>query len=183
MNRKRCAVGGVLYEPDGAKECVVLLPEEDDWEEKRTALLDAGKAVYLFYPRGMGACKAADQGLLSPIVTHGRPLDLEYRHNCDAIMCGTTMAALRIWDAVRAWDVIGPWFDKVSFAGTGVTALYALCSAAITDADVAVENVPLPMAETLSKVEYENRLAPEIPGILREFDLPLLVKVLTSDNQ
>ncbi|MBE7036138.1 MAG: hypothetical protein E7403_02455 [Ruminococcaceae bacterium] len=179
---RRIAVCGVLYEPEnGAKNCVVLVPEDEDGEQYQERFLKEGKAVFRFYPRGIGALKSLDAPGITMIRSAiGKILSPEYRRNCDLIMCGTSTAALRTYDVVRAVDFMRKSYDNVTICGMGTSSLYALLAASVTDVTAQVFEVPVPYAEYVQNKEYDRKEREEVFGILEYFDIPLLIDKLAE---
>lgn len=182
FTKRRIAVCGLLYEPEsGAKECVVLVPEDEDGEQYQEGFLQEGKAVFRFYPRGIGALKSLDAPDITMIRSAiGKILSPEYRRNCDLTMCGTSGAALRTYDVVCAVDLMKKQYEHVTLAGVGNSSLYALLAASVTETTAQVFEAPLPYAEYVQNKDYDRGEREEVFGILEYFDIPLLIDKLTE---
>ena len=178
---RRTAVCGVLMEPEKPKRCVILLQDRQDTTQYYEPLLQEGNAVFLFYPRGIGAAESLDAPNITAIRSSvGQILSPEYRRNCDAMMCGTSFAALRTYDALRAFDLMRQFYDNIHFVGIGKCALYALCAAAVAETTASVSDDPVPYGDFIKDIDYDRNEREEVFGILREFDLPLLTAVLQN---
>ncbi|MGN1059503.1 MAG: hypothetical protein ACI4QW_03645, partial [Clostridia bacterium] len=179
---RRIAVGGVLYEPEeGARDCVVLVPEEEDGPRYQEQLLSEGHAVFRFYPRGIGAAKSLDApGITAIRSSVGKILSPAYRRGCDAVMCGTGTAALRTYDVIRAVDLMQQSYENVSLAGEGNSSLYALLAASVVETTAQVFAPPVPYAEYVLNKDYDRKEREEVFGILEYFDIPLLIEKLAT---
>jgi len=95
-------------------------------------------------------------------------------------MMGTSVCALRVYDCVRAFDFIKQSYTDVTFAGRGVEAVYALMAAAITDTTARVDCLPASFESVVRDKEYLKTNEINITGILKEFDIPLMEKIITQ---
>lgn len=178
---RRIAVCGVLMEPAGAKKCVILIQNNQECTRYYEQLLKEGNAVFLFYPRGIGAIKSLDASNITVIRSSvGKILSPEYRRNCDASMCGTSVAALRTYDALRAFDLMKNYYDEISFTGVDSCSIYALLAASVARTTARVFEPPQPYADFVEHIDYQRNEREEIFGILKEFDLPLLIAQLET---
>jgi len=180
---KKIAVCGNLYEPKDADECVILISdnEETEYVEK---LLAEGKSVFQFFPRGIGANKSLDAPNITVIKSSvGSILSPEYRRGCDACMCGTSIAALRTYDTLRAYDYIKEFYKNISFAGEGFCALYSLLAASITECTAEVFDAPISYEELVKNLDYQRNEREEVFGILEQFDIPFLEKKLKKGGE
>ena len=69
-------------------------------------------------------------------------------------------------------------YENVTLAGAGNSCVYALLAASITETTAQVFDVPLPYAEYVQNKDYERKEREEIFGILKYFDIQLLVDKL-----
>ena len=175
---RKIAVCGVLYEPAGAKECVILLDDNED-SEYVGRLIGEGKAVFHFFPRGIGAIKSLDAPNITVIKSSiGKILSPEYRRGCDACMCGTSTAALRTYDTLRAFDFVKTFYNEITFAGEGSCSLYALLAAGVAEKEAEVYNAPVSYEELVENLDYQRNEREEVFGILEHFDIPFLIEKL-----
>ncbi len=180
LGGRRIAVSGTLLEPKDAKKCVVLVSNYDDNDEFIDRELSNGNAVFVFYPRGFGASETLDADGIGDPTVFGRLVSPEFRRNSDAQMLGTSNAAFRVYDCAMAYDFIKQSYSEVTFAGSGESAVYALMTAGITDTTAEVSELP-PSFESIVRDKFfvkPNQM--NITGVLKEFDIPLLVKLLTK---
>lgn len=178
---RRIAVCGVLMEPAGAKKCVILLQDSQECTQHYERFLQEGNAVFLFYPRGIGAIKSLDLPNITGIKSSvGKILSPEYRRNCDAVMCGTSVAALRTYDTLRAYDLIKQYYDDISFAGDTRCALYALLAASVAGTTAECVEPPVSYADFVRNPDYQRDEQLEVFGILKEFDLPFLAALMKT---
>lgn len=177
---RRIAVCGCLMSScENPKKCVILIQDDQNDTQYYEKLLKEGNAVYLFYPRGIGAAKSLDAPNITVIKSSvGSILSPEYRRNCDAVMCGTSLASLRTYDALRAFDFMKTLYEDVSFAGVKKCALYALLAAAVSETTACVFDPPAPYSEFVENIDYDRNEREEVFGILEYFDIPLLIDKL-----
>lgn len=141
-------------------------------------LLDAG-AVLLFDVRGSGSVPFRDYNY-----SHGTSLGMfintYYIHNCYAKMFKTSMYAYRVFDVVRATDLLRDYFgySTINICGKDFSNLYTLSASVITG-DKAIVSGELPkISEVFDKTYYHITPNVDIHGILKYYDVPLLVKNL-----
>lgn len=179
FNGMRTAVCGILYEPENAKECVILVQNNQEDIKYCKNYLSEGKAVFMFYPRGIGANKSLDAPNITTIKSSvGKILSPEYRRNCDAAMLGTSIAALRTYDCLRAYDLMTAYYKNISFAGVSTCALYALAAASVAETTSEVFDEPISYESLATDPEYQRNDREEVFGILEYFDIPLLAEKL-----
>lgn len=178
---KRIAVAGVLIEPENAKKCVILVADEACVDDMIDENVTKGNAVFVFYARGLGAIKSLDAGGMDRPSVFGKLANPEYRRNSDAQMLGTSDAALRVYDCVRAFDFIKQSYAEITFAGRGREAVYALMAAAITDEKASVCDLPPSFESIVKTKKYVKTYEMNITGVLKEFDIPLLEKLLKGE--
>lgn len=156
----------------------IEISDNEDSEYVRK-LTDEKKAVFHFFPRGIGALASLDAPNITVIRSSiGKILSPEYRRGCDACMCGTSTAALRTYDALRAFDYIKTVYEKITFAGDGFCSLYALLAASVAETTAEVYNAPISYEELVQNLEYQRNDREEVFGILEHFDIPFLIKKL-----
>jgi dienelactone hydrolase len=141
-------------------------------------LLDTG-AVLLFDVRGSGSVPFRDYNY-----SHGTSLGMfintYYIHNCYAKMFKTSMYAYRVFDIVRATDLLRDYFgyNTINICGKDFSNLYTLSASVITG-DKAIVSGELPkISEVFDKAYYHITPNVDIHGILKYYDVPLLVKNL-----
>jgi len=172
----RIAVAGVLYEPEDAKGCEIVVDPDTDVSETVERRLSEGYAVLLFSPRGIGPVRSLDApGIRSPSI-RGELLSPAYRRSCDAIMCGTSTTALRVYDCLRAYDLMRETYADIRFTGVGASCVTALLAALLTGTHGTAVDPPEPYEALVRDRDYIMRDVPDIPGMLTAFDLPLLIR-------
>jgi len=175
---RKIAVCGILYEPEECNECVIFVSDNED-SEYVEKLLNQKKAVFQFFPRGIGANTSLDAPNITIIKSSvGSILSPQYRRGCDACMCGTSTAALRTYDTLRAYDYVKTRYEKISFAGEGYCVLYSLLAASITEKNAEVFNAPESYLDMVKNVDYQRNEREEVFGILEKFDIPFLAEKL-----
>ncbi len=144
---------------------------ENDWITQLTE----DSHVFAFDPRGTGAFRSR------PV--NGREYDAmfgtEYKLGCDARMLGRPLAGMRVFDTLRAMDYIklrDPG-AKLSIAGKGFSAIYALLAGIIDDRVDAIylENMPRSFAELVETRFYRYDVRFHWHNVLAYFDLPELI--------
>ena len=134
--------------------------------------------LFVFDPRGTGAVRSRR--------TEDRPFyemfGTEYKQNCDAMMMETSLMGLRVFDCLRACDYIRQRDPQkeVQIAGKGIGAVYALFAGVLDDGVKAIylENMIDSFESILNNRFYYYDSRYEIYGILKELDIPLLLKAI-----
>ena len=181
--------GEYLSRQPESKKCTILLLEDgtDSVEGEKdiiTQLLDKGD-VFVFDARGTGSVKSREVTTRGTKRVKNYIYGTEYKLNYDAFMMGTSLTALRVFDVLRARDYVLKRTGCVpDIAGKGIGAIYALIYAALAEN---VQNVylkdMLPSFEgIIMKREYEYDCKLEIHGLLKKFDIPLILDVLKENN-
>jgi hypothetical protein len=95
------------------------------------SLLDAGRRVFVFDPRGVGA--VASRPLHNEAASTF--FDTEYRLGCNALMLGLSLLGLRVFDVLRALDYLRtrPDVASVDLHGVGSGAAWAFFAAALEE--------------------------------------------------
>ncbi|MFS0726454.1 alpha/beta hydrolase family protein [Paenibacillus sp. 1P07SE] len=181
-------VGGMYIEREG-----VRVGQEGERAERTTLLLqDAGSggvhlendwlvqlteqgSVFAFDPRGTGAFRSR--------AVNGRDYDAmfgtEYKLGCDARMLGRPLPGMRVFDALRALDYIRQRSPgtKLSVAGKGFAAIYALLAGIIDDRveEIYLENLPRSFADLVETRFYAYDVRCHWHDVLSHFDLPELI--------
>ena len=182
---------GVLFDHADApsKHCTIYVSNNSTNEMEQNHadiehLLKEG-SVLVFDPRGIGAAASRPVRPDEYKTAMGTTFNNYYKLNSDAQQMGTSLYAMRVYDILRAYDLMTGYFafETVTFAGRDYGAVDILTAAALID----VSNVPIPTVtfgetisfEVLVRTEY-YRIDPRnnIHGLLQYFDVPLLKKVL-----
>ena len=138
--------------------------------------------LFVFDPRGTGVVRSRR--------TESRPFyemfGTEYKQNCDAMMMETSLMGLRVFDCLRACDYIRQRSpeSEVRMAGKGIGAVYALFAGILNDdvRSIYLENMIDSFESILNNRFYFYDTRYDIYGILKELDLPLLLKTFDSKN-
>ena len=93
-------------------------------------------------------------------------------------MLGTSIAALRTYDCLRAYDLMTAYYKNISFAGVSTCALYALAAASVAETTSEVFDEPISYESLATDPEYQRNDREEVFGILEYFDIPLLAEKL-----
>ncbi|MHA6484994.1 alpha/beta hydrolase family protein [Paenibacillus sp. strain BS8-2] len=174
-------VGGIMIEREEntADRTTVLLLEDgtkgihthDDW----LVDLTAESRVFVFEPRGTGVFRAK--------AVNGREYNTmfgtEYKLGCDARLLGRPLAGMRVFDVLRAIDYAAMRNPgaKLSVAGQGYSAIYALLAGIIDDRvdEIRLENMPHSFADLVETRFYTYDVRNHWYGVLQHFDLPELI--------
>lgn len=140
--------------------------------------------VLVFDPRGIGGVRARDVN--TPLAngaeyyeTHGT----EYKLASDALMCGTSLVALRVFDLLRASEYLRDRCDstELGIVGAGTGAIHALYGAVAdpTFRSLRVEDVPgFHEQSTASETTIDHGL--KMHGVVGEIDIPQLLPALAD---
>jgi hypothetical protein len=137
----RIMVGGVLFFPQNANTKVLStvivtfengtadLPENMETIE---VLLQQGKAVYVFDPRGIGAVSPR---AVSAYGDSHAVFNSEYKMGSDAAMLGISTVGLRVFDILRAFDYLQSRDDigNIELHGSGHAATWSYLAAALEE--------------------------------------------------
>lgn len=166
--------------------CTVYVSDDTTLEvEKNKAdieqLLEKG-AVLLFDVRGSGSVSYRDYNY-SHATSLGMFINTFYVHNCYAKMLKNSMYAYRVFDVVRATDLLRDYFGfaTVNICGKDFANLYTLTASVITGDKVMVSGELPKIAEVFDTTYYHITPNIDIHGILKYYDVPLLVKNLNPE--
>lgn len=145
---------------------------ENDW---MVQLTEQG-SVFAFDPRGTGAFRSR--------AVNGREFDAmfgtEYKLGCDARMLDRPLPGMRVFDALRALDYLSERDPggKLSVAGKGFAAIYALLAGIIDDRvdRIYLENMPRSFADLVETRFYRYDIRFHWHNVLKHFDLPDLIE-------
>jgi hypothetical protein len=196
-------LGEALDPPDSVRPTVVLpdrgTTEFSDHEDCIAALArDRGLAM-AFDPRGVGAVRARDVN--TPLSNGGTYFDYhgtEYKLGSDALMLGTSLFGMRVFDVLRAREYLAgrvqgthPAVDSASadaspdgfgVDGTGVGALHALYAAA-SDAQfrsVRLADLPYSFHEMATQRSYDVDFRLRVHDVVGDCDVPQLLPALSG---
>ena len=143
-----------------------------------------GYSLLIFDPRGIGAVKAREVSKIwNP---KENILDNEYTLNAEALLLGTSLTAMRVFDTVRALDYLlkRPGIDKdnIGIAGFGIGALWTLFTSALREEikTVILSDFLFSYNDYIDSrlYDYDNKFV--IPGILKYFDLVDIIASLSD---
>jgi len=137
----RIMIGGVLFFPkdtDAKVLSTAILTFENgtaDLPENRETvevLLQQGKAVFVFDPRGIGAVSPR---AVSAYGDSHAVFNSEYKMGTDAAMLGISTMGLRIFDLLRAFDYLQSRDDigNIELYGSGHAAIWSYLAAALEE--------------------------------------------------
>lgn len=191
-------------EDDVSEPTIVLLDrgtnEIDAYRSDVSELAHEKGFVLVFDPRGVGGVRARDVN--TPLAngaeyyeTHGT----EYKLASDALMCGTSLVALRVFDLLRAGEYLRNRCDatELGIVGAGTGAIHALYGAVADPSfrSIRVENVPAfheraterrvapqtgrsEAPRAASKTKHDHGL--KMNGVVGECDIPQLLPALAD---
>ncbi|WP_415379770.1 alpha/beta hydrolase family protein [Halosimplex sp. TS25] len=182
-------VAGVLAsdpETDPESPAVVLfdrgtaeLPERS---EAVASLAEAYGAVLVFDPRGVGAVRNRTIPVPSWADDYYGTFGTEFKFANDALLLDTSLLAMRVFDVLRAADVLRSETGaaQVSFVGEGVGSYHALYAAAVAENVARVELSDLGPSfyemATRRAVPFDSRLT--VADVIGDCDLPHLLAAL-----
>jgi len=182
---------GVLFErsENPSRHCTIYVSNNSTMELEQNhadieKLLEQG-AVLVFDPRGIGAAASRPVYLDESATGMGITFNNYYKLNSDAQQMGTSLYAMRVYDILRAYDLMTGYFafENITLAGRDYGAVDILTAAALSeDSAEPVRTIVFGTTisfEELVRTEY-YRIDPRnnIYGILQYYDVPLLKKVL-----
>ncbi len=178
---------GVLYDnaETPSTHCTVYVSNDSTSEmEEHQAdihkLLEKG-AVFVFDPRGTGSAASRTVYPAVHTTSMGTVFDNYYKLNCDAQMLGTSLYALRVYDILRAWDLMTGFFTytAITLAGRDFGAVDILTAAVLLDdVDTIVFGETISFEALVNTQYYSIYPRNNIHGLLAEYDVPLLKNVL-----
>jgi len=146
-------------------------------------LLEKGYAVFLFDPRNVGGVTSRDTATPNP---RSEISDAEFRMNYDAMMLGTSLLALRVFDITRAFDYLETRedLDKESIGligsrAAGIWTLFAgvlqpkICAVVVEDIIFSYKNIT-----DTRLFSYNNKIL--LHGLLKNFDIVDLIPCFTG---
>jgi hypothetical protein len=178
---------GIVARSDNSlDEPTVLLLDHgtDNLSEYRTdvaALARERGFVLLFDPRGMGGVRA--RNVNTPLANGGEYYDThgtEYKLASDALMLGTSLVALRVFDVLRAGEYLRNRLGDVTLGivGAGSGAIHALY-AAVADPvfqSLRIEDVPAFHERATRETTVDPGL--NIYDVVGKLDIPQLLPAL-----
>ncbi len=178
------AVGGMRYTPDEFKGTVLLLLEGGtaDIDQEETLILKhlcRGWSVFVFDVRGVGDSK---QRQINAVSENDLRRGAEFLLAHDAIMLGRPLSGMRAWDVVRGYEFLNQQDQKpIRLHAKGPYAsMYALFAAVIEEGfeEVRLEGFPGALRHIVEDRFYQWHIKGVVPGLLKYFDLPDLVRLL-----
>ncbi len=146
------------------------------------SLLDSGKCVVIFDPRGVGAVRSRRRVPLFYEKSYWPFHNDCYNNACDAIQLGLNILGLRVFDVLRCLDYLSTRPDVASLEiyGVGPVALLGFFAAALDERveTTTCEKMLSSYRSITQTPYYDNHLYPLdlLPwGLLAHFDLPDLM--------
>ena len=182
-------VNGVFIDmPERPGDCCTLLLMDngtDDIPLRKTLvekLLKKGD-VLVFDPRAVGASKSRYLTRSGYSCMFGT----EHKLNGTANMMGSSLLGMRIFDVLRAVELLKEVKSgrKIALAGYGLGVLYGVFAMALSDEirDVYLEN-GLPSFESLVRNKnYDYHPVYDLFGILRHADIPMILEAFSQEKQ
>lgn len=173
-------------EPPDEPTILLLDRGTDDLPDYRTdvaALARERGLVLLFDPRGVGGVRA--RNVNTPLANGGKYYDVhgtEYKLASDALMLGTSLIALRVFDVLRASEYLRDRLGDVTLGivGAGTGAIHALY-AAVADStfqSLRIEDVPAFHERATRQITVDPGL--NIYDVVGELDIPQLLPALAD---
>ena len=172
----------------------VVLPDRgtdefDEYRERTAELARERGAAMVFDPRGVGAVQARDVN--TPQSNGGEYFDwhgTEYKLGSDALMLGTSLFGMRVFDVCRAReylayriaDALSADVDGFALEGVGIGSLHALYAAAADPQfrSLRLENLPYSFHDVATNYEYEIDPRLRVHGLVGTCDVPQLLPAL-----
>ncbi|MFC6763804.1 alpha/beta hydrolase family protein [Natrinema soli] len=169
----------------------VVLPDHgtDDFDEcndRIAALARERGAAMAFDPRGVGAVRARDVN--TPLANGGTYFDYhgtEYKLGSDALMLGTSLFGMRVYDVLRAREYLAHRVedaDAFALEGTGAGALHALYAAVAEPQfrSIRLKELPYSFHEVATNREFEIDFRLRVHGLVGVCDVPQLLPALAD---
>lgn len=167
---------------------VVLLPHGTDdladWSADIATIAHTHGAVFVFDPRGVGAVQSRDVN--TPHANGGTYYDYhgtEYKLNADALMCGTSLAAHRTFDILRAATYLTDRWpgSDLCIVGAGRGAILALFAAVAESSfqSVLVEDIPS-FRERATAADHEIDHGLKMHDVVNSLDTQHLLAALAD---
>ena len=191
-------VSGILAEAIEELETIrptIVMPDHgsdefSEHEERIAALARERGLAVAFDPRGVGAVRARDVN--TPLENGGEYFDYhgtEYKLASDALMLGTSLFGMRVYDVLRAREYLagrlegnGPKAEGYGLDGAGVGALHALYAAVAEPRfeSIRLADLPYSFHEIATRREFEIDFRLRVHGLVGACDVPQLVPALAD---
>jgi dienelactone hydrolase len=176
------------FDPEDGLPTVVLLErgteEIGDYEDDIAQLAEQRGLVMVFDPRGIGGVRA--RNVNTPLENGGEYYDYhgtEYKLASDALMLGTSLVALRVFDVLRAAEYLHERCGDVDLGivGAGTGAIHALYAAVAHPSfqSVLVEDVPS-FYERATRREITVKHGLNVFDVIGSLDVPQLLPALSG---
>lgn len=190
-------VSGIVAEaldpPETSRPTIVLSDhgtDEFDEYEKRIATLARERGVAMaFDPRGVGAVRPREVN--TPLANGGEHFDYhgtEYKLGSDALMLGTSLFGMRVYDVLRAREYLENRVEDAAegavtgygLDGTGVGALHALYAAVAEPRfeSLRLADLPYSFHEVATRREFGIDFRLRVHGLVGTCDVPQLLPAL-----
>jgi hypothetical protein len=181
--------GIVARTEDPPNEPTVLLLDHgtDDLPDYRTDVATLARErglVLVFDPRGVGGVRARDVN--TPLANGGKYYDIhgtEYKLASDALMLGTSLVALRVFDVLRAGEYLEDRLGDITLGivGAGRGAIHALYAAVAdpTFQSILIEDVPA-FHERATARETTVDPSLNVYDVVGKLDIPQLIPALAD---
>jgi cephalosporin-C deacetylase-like acetyl esterase len=169
-------IPGLLFTPEGGppKKLAILVA---DGKGKTASLARIeefvlhGSVALSIDARGLGEGRGETREIFG-----------DYTHSMTALLAGKTMVGMRVADILRGIDLLGERADvdaqRISAFGKGMGAVPMLYAAALDPriGEVTLEEMLLSYQSMVDRRIHQQMFEHVVPGVLRYFDLPDLVK-------
>lgn len=188
-------VAKALNVPETIRPTVVLpdhgTDDVSEHEERITSLARERGVVMAFDPRGLGAVRA--RNVNTPLANGGEYFDYhgtEYKLGSDALMLGTSLFGLRVYDVLRAREYLANGIEDVDdvevaeygLDGVGIGALHALYAAVAEPRfeSLRLTDLPYSFYEFATRRECEIDFRLRVHGLVGTCDVLQLLPALAD---
>jgi len=147
-------------------------------------MISKGNSILVFDPRGVGGVSYRP---VNP--PHDSKIyDSEFKLNYDAIMMGTSLLALRVFDIIRAFDYLETREDvnkkEIGIIGFGIPAIWGLLASILQPKikNVILHDMLFSYKDIVESrlFNYDNRIL--LHGVLKNFDIVDLIPCFKNRN-
>jgi hypothetical protein len=188
----------IALEPPSSTVPTVVLPDRgtdefDEYRERTAELARERGMAMVFDPRGVGAVRARDVN--TPQSNGGEYFDwhgTEYKLGSDALMLGTSLFGMRVFDVCRAREYLSHRIadanalsadaDGFGLEGTGLGSLHALYAAAADPQfrSIRIADLPYSFHDVATNREFEIDPRLRVHGLVGTCDVPQLLPALEN---
>lgn len=150
------------------------------YESEIKSIVLKNQFVFVFDVRGIGGVKSRKVNSFEYEKIYGT----EFKYTSDALMLGTSLVGMRVYDVLRAYQYLCSRkdIDKIGIIGKGVGALYALFTAMIEQKiePIILEDMLYSYMDIINTRYYKHIESLAIYGIVKEFDIVDLISSIDN---